>query len=189
VFRNGLKQAAEITGLRSDIDWKRGTVAQLGALDASLLGDNIFEIGYSEQGQYVDWTSCQREARINDLPVIMNASFKALAGEQNPVSSVVSPWVDATKLTKQIFMSFEIAQCNQAQYEGTVYWRISRQDSFTVTNERKFKIDGAGERRCLVRLPSMERNANEVQFRLDFNIPISSNCIDQVLLLKAECEK
>ena len=187
VFRNGLKQAAEYTGLRSDIDWRRGTVAQLGTVDAKQLGDTIYEIGYSKQGKLIDWTACQREARINDLPVIMSAQFKDIAGAQDPVITIVSPWLNAAALPQQMFLSFEVAQCNLMQYEGTVYWRNAKQDKFTVTDERKFKIDNAGERSCLIRLPSMEDNAKEVQFRFDFNTAISSDCIEKVLLLKAEC--
>ena len=188
VFRNGLPQAATFHRLRGDVQWQRGTVAQLGGINAQQLGTTIFEIGYDAQNQPIDWTACQRTARQEHFPPFVSAPFKDLVHEQNPVVTVISPWVGISPMPGQPFLSLNLSPCAQKQVTGIVFWRFNDRTSFTITDEHRFTIEANADSRCMIRLPEPPVQATSIQFRIDFSPPVEVSCIDQIALQRVPCK-
>ena len=131
VFRNGLPEAAELAGLRRDLQWKRGTVALLGASADADLGSRLFEIGVDEKGSPVDWTACDRSLFASPEPGVSLSLIPASTQTWLSTPIQIPPGCHAITLA---------TACGKAT--GTLFWKTSERASFTTMRSREFRLSG-----------------------------------------------
>jgi len=186
VFRNGLSQAARLHGLRSDVVWRRGTVASVsGAVDR--LGRDLFEISAGGNAEPVDWTACERALRDGrSLPTLTTAKSAALhpqapgrwLGRRLRVSP--SPGGLAVRLS--------LGDCpGTAGLQGQLYWKKDDVPRFTTMDLRAFVLAADGS--ALVRLPPAAALSRLLEIRADFDAAPPAGCSPAAALVRlpAEC--
>jgi hypothetical protein len=162
VFRNGLPEAAELAGLRRDLQWKRGTVALLGASARADLGSRLFEIGIDEKGSPVDWTTCEASLFASPEPGV------SLSLTPASTQSWLSTPIQIPAGCHAITLS---TACGQAS--GALFWKTSERAPFTTMRSREFRLSGEPLPLRLGRLNAPSR----LWMRIDLDQPAAPNCL------------
>lgn len=162
VWRTGFRAAIDRAGLRQDVGWRHGTMA-LGTVALARhpehLGERLFEVGLHD-GQWVDWTACQRALHALVDTAGMDAGTDttgtaitgtAITGTTlGDAASVQLPWIDIPYDTPATGPPGAVAIRGAGTIQGRLWWRSAGQ-RFRVTHSRAFVVQGDGP--SIVRLP------------------------------------
>jgi hypothetical protein len=163
LFRNGLPEAAELAGLRQDLQWKRGTAASLGVAARRDLGSRLFEIGLDEEGSPVDWTACEAALFASRQPGAPLSLTPASAQ-----SWLSTPVAIEEPDTRAVALS---TTCGQAT--GTLFWRTSEKAPFTTMRSRGFRLSAEPLPVRLGRLSA----PSKLWMRIDLDQPVGPDCL------------
>jgi len=173
LFRNGLTPATKRTGLRQDVAWTVGTAARFGAGAARRLGADLFVVGTTRDGRPRDWTACEMALQTAPpTPMIAWPDAPATDGfvverRGASIARVVSPLVGIARNASAFWIRFDCGRCPAGgRIAGSLFWRTSDNQPFTVTDQRAFSLD-ASDGAVTVRLPSMDSAPTHLQVRLD----------------------
>jgi hypothetical protein len=163
LFRNGLPEAAELAGLRRDLQWRRGTAASLGAAAGRDLGSRLFEIGRDEKGAPVDRTACEAAlfaspptgAPLSLTPVSTQSWLSAPVAIEKPGSPAVTL----------------ATTCGQAT--GTLFWKTSERAPFTTMRSREFRLSAEPLPVHLGRVDAPSR----LWMRIDLDQRMAASCL------------
>ena len=161
VFRNGLPEAAELAGLRRDLEWRRGTVALLGASAGRDLGSRLFEIGVDEKGSPLDWTARERSLFASPEPGVSLSLTPASA--QSWLSAPIQIPAGCHAITLS-------TSCGNAT--GALFWKTSERAPFTTMRSREFRLSGEP---LPIRLDELDE-PSRLWVRIDFDQPMNASC-------------
>jgi hypothetical protein len=162
VFRNGLSKAAELAGLRRDLQWRRGTVAQLGAAVGGDLGSLLFEIGTDEQGAPLDWTACETS--------LLAARQPGTSLRLTPASA--QSWLSAAVPIAQPGCHAITLSTSCSKEMGVLFWKTSEGAPFTTMRSRNFRIS---REPLPIRLDGLDA-PSRLWVRIDLDQPMAAGC-------------
>lgn len=136
VFRNGLPEAAEVLGLRRDVEWRRGTAANLSGGEIPGLGEQIRVLGVQGVSLPRDLTACERSLyeAPDGLRTVWRAESAAHGVGPPSLTFRPGPVEDAAAL-------FVALRSSSSTGEGLMQWRTPP-TPFSMSRSRTFRPDG-----------------------------------------------
>lgn len=188
VFRNGLFHAAQLYGFRSDIVWRRGTIAS-GRAAVDRLGRDLFEVSADENGALIDWTACERALRDGRPLQTLTAAKKAALRPRGP-SQWLGRRLRVPPSPTGLAVRLSLGDCRGAgALKGQLYWKKDGMPRFSTMDLRAFALGEDGS--AVVRLPPEAGWTGHLQMRADFDSPPPAGCRPAAALVRLpeECLK
>ena len=180
VFRNGLAQAARLSGLRSDVHWERGTVSKLGPEMIARLGHDVFAIEPAFGGTPVDRTACTLsllEGAGDSVGVLLSPRELEMAEQVRTWSGNAEFLVEGSD---DVAIVLHSSSCVGVEpIRGSVYWKNKDRVHFTVSDSREFQLVSGS--RTPVRLGAM---AELAAVRIDLERSLSGKCWPMIELVR-----
>jgi hypothetical protein len=180
VFRNGLSEAAQLSGCRKDLTWRRGTAATFGGDTAERLGRDVFVIGADAVGGPVEWSTCEKSLLQAEQPAIRSWSADdiqrtfEIVERNGGVVSLVSPAVDLPDEGRSVHVRIGFSSCSlDRPISGTVLWRTDPSRPFGLTESRDFQSRSNGS--VAVRVDAARRSVS-LSVRIVLNEPVLLKC-------------